>query len=175
MMINGQRPVSALLRLQRPDVENCGMKLDFGVLPSLAQKSGVTGVTGATSDNVAGSGETPLANSGVTGCDDSSRLLPPKHRTEKEGLHRQPGNGAGTTPVALVTPGKLEGVSVCEICTNDPDVIATTMTADEERAVQLWLERIGETAPEIVSSVLALCSCDRAAHAYFVNRAGKDG
>ena len=82
------------------------MKLDFGALPSLAQNSEVTGVAGATSDNGGGSGETPLTNSGVTGCNGLGRLLHLKPRVENERLHRQPSKGAGATPVALVTPEK---------------------------------------------------------------------
>jgi hypothetical protein len=150
------------------------VKLDFSTLPPLAQKSGVTGVTDATSGNDTGCNETPPQNPGVTWCNGPGRSLHLKHSEGDEVLHGQPGNGAGVTPVTPVILGKVEDGSARGICANDPDAFTALTATDEERAVRTWLERIGEADPDIVANVLALWTHDQAARVYFVNRARED-
>ena len=150
------------------------MKLDFSALPPLSQKSGATGVTGATSGNDADFDETPPQDPSVTWCNGPDQSLHLKHSVGDEVLHGQPGNGAGVTPVTPVTLEKVGDMSARGICANDPDAITAPMAAGEERLVRMWLERIGETDPGIIADVLALCAHDRAARVYFVNRACED-
>ena len=47
---------------------------------------------------------------------------------------------------------------------------ASSMTADEERAVLRWLDHIGETDPATIAEVLTACRRDEEARRYFVAR-----
>lgn len=50
---------------------------------------------------------------------------------------------------------------------------ASSMTADEERAVLRWLDHIGETDPATIAEVLTDCRRDEEARRYFVARAAE--
>ena len=87
---------------------------------------------------------------------------------------RESGKAATAIPAIPATQPRERPETVARIATvavaNPTEEKILPMTAEEEKAIRVWLEHIEETDPEIIAEVMDRCQRDGEARAYFLRR-----